>query len=1326
MLDFVRVGVKEPRGKSTVYEVYPDLIVGRSKDLMIRGKTFYAIWDEELGLWSTDEYDVRRLVDAMVLKEADKLREQGLDVAVKLMGSYDSGRWDKFQRFCKAVSDNSHQLDSKLTFANTEVKKTDYVSKRLPYSLAPGDHSAWDELVSILYSPAEREKIEWAIGAIVSGDSRTIEKFLVFFGPGGTGKSTILKIIQKLFEGYIAMFEAKALVNGNNAFATSVFRNNPLVAIQHDGDLSKIEDNSLLNSVVGHDKIPINEKHKAGYEATLNAMLFMGTNKPVKITDAKSGLIRRLIDIQPTGEKLDFEHYQTLMQRIDFELGAIAHHCLQVYRGPGLHEHKGRGKNRYGNYKPVQMMFKTDPFFNYVEWYIDVFRDQNYTTLMEAWKLYKVYAEEAQLSFKLQLPHFREALKDYFDEFIDRGPHPVDGTSTRSIYLGFNGHAYRTPIPETDPQEYSLVLDSTESILDEMYGGQPAQYANAAGNPKLYWDDSERIDKETGEPFIPKPNQVVSTTLGDLDTTKLHFMKVPSNHIVADFDLTDENGEKSLELNMAAASTWPPTYAEISKSGKAIHLHYIWDGDVSELANKYSDGIEIKVYNGNGSLRRKLSKCNNIAVATISSGLPFKEKKVLPRSTIQNEQGLRTTIMKCLRKEVHGGTKPEMEFIKHILDNAYNSGAVYDVSDMEPKIMAFANNSKKHARECYKILAQLKLRSEKTSEDIEPENTTRVEVADERIVFFDCEVFKNLFVVCWKYQGTSEDSVVRMINPSPAEIANLIKGKLVGFNNRDYDNHILWARILGASNMDLYKLSQRIINDKDRTAKFGEAYNLSYADVYDFSSMKMGLKPWEIFLGIKHVESKHPWDEEVPDDKILEIVDYCCNDVNALEKVFDYCHQDFVARQILADLSGLTVNSTNRKHTERILFGMEREPQRKFVYTDLSKEFPGYKFDEYAKGDKSFYKGVAVGEGGYVFGKPGMYRNVDVLDVASMHPTSIIQLNLFGPYTEKFKDLYEARLTIKNLHGALSKGQDKKADNLVNESKLLLGGELWKHVEEIERIQDLKARIQAYLTLEQALKLVLNSVYGYTAATFPNPFKDPRNKDNIVAKRGALFMVDLKEFIENLGYEVIHIKTDSVKIANSNPAIVQEVIEFGRRYGYEFAHETTYEKICLVNDAVYIAKNGEGWHATGAEFKDPVVFKTLFTGEQIDFKDLCQTKQSRDGSVMYLVDGDHRLQIGKTGLFVPVKKEHGGKLVKFKNEKDYAVPGTKGYYWAEADTIRELAGDAIERMAFEPVQESVPGTGGIADILDMGYFENVVQDAIETIDKFCDFKEFVE
>jgi hypothetical protein len=175
---------------------------------MVRGRAFYAIHDDEAGLWSTDEYDVQRLVDHEISEYVKKHEIQG---NIKYMRSFGSKLQEQFRRYVSQISDNAHQLDEKLTFANTEVKKTDYVSRRLPYNLAPGDISAWDELIGTLYSPVEREKIEWAIGAIVSGDSKKIQKFLVLYGPAGTGKSTVLNIIQKLFDGYTTSFEAKAL-----------------------------------------------------------------------------------------------------------------------------------------------------------------------------------------------------------------------------------------------------------------------------------------------------------------------------------------------------------------------------------------------------------------------------------------------------------------------------------------------------------------------------------------------------------------------------------------------------------------------------------------------------------------------------------------------------------------------------------------------------------------------------------------------------------------------------------------------------------------------------------------------------------------------------------------------------------------------------------------------------------------------------------------------------------------------------------------------------------------------------------------------------------
>lgn len=1267
-MDFYRIKTRPARGG--VIEIYPDFRVVRSKDLMVRGKSFYAIWDEERGLWSTDEYDVQRLVDDHLLREQEKLEKETKDgvFVPKLMGDFSSSSWLQFRNYMSHISDSFVQLDETLAFANTEIKKEDYVSRKLPYPLAAGSIDAYDEIISTLYEPSERAKLEWAIGAVVAGDAKSIQKFLVLYGAAGTGKSTILNIIQKLFEGYYTTFEAKALTASNNSFSTEVFKSNPLVAIQHDGDLSKIEDNSKLNSIVSHEEMSLNEKYKPSYMAKINAFLFMGTNRPVKITDAKSGIIRRLIDVHPSGNKIPTRRYHALMGQIDFELGAIAHHCLSVYRE--------MGKNYYANYRPVEMMLQTDYFYNFIEAYYDVFKSQDGTTLKQAYDMYKQFCEETLTEYKISRVRFREELKNYFGKFEDRAE--VNGERVRSYYSDFRADHFKTRI-EVDEHAFSLVMDHEKSLLDDILANQPAQYSKADGTPTKFWDSSPRI--VGGKEIIPKPNQVVSTVLSDLDTRKEHYVKVPENHIVIDFDLKDENGQKSAERNLEAASQWPATYAEFSKSGKGVHLHYIYEGDARQLARVYEPGIEIKVFVGDASLRRMLTACNNVPVATINSGLPLKEKKVLNQEQIRSEKGLRDLIARNLRKEIHPGTKPSIDFIHKILEDAYSSGLSYDVTDLRSSILAFANNSTNQAPYCIKLVQMMQFKSDDNIES--PPDTPE----DETLVFFDVEVFPNLLVVCWKYDKAPQ--VVRMINPTPQEIEALMAMKLVGFNCRRYDNHILYARYMGYDNEAIYKLSQKII-DNVPGAYFGEAYRISYADIYDFSSKKQSLKKFQIELGIEHKESELPWDEPVPEDKINQVVEYCVNDVISTEATFHARKEDFVARQILADLSGLTVNDTTARHTSKIIFGDDKRPQDKFIYTDLSQEFPGYTFDM----GQSLYRGENPSEGGYVYAEPDIYKNVAVLDVASMHPTSIENLNLFGDYTKNFSALKQARLAIKR--------KDYET------AKQMLGGKLARHLTDEEEGE----------ALSHALKIVINTVYGLTSASFDNVFRDPRNIDNIVAKRGALFMIDLKHFVQSQGFTVAHIKTDSIKIPDATPEIIDLVMEFGQNYGYEFEHEVTYEKMALVNNAVYVAKTLPGrkpahWVAVGAEFQHPYVFKTLFTGEKVTFKDLCETKSvttamyldfEAESTPAALSTGD-MLFVGRVGEFVPIKPGcGGGVLYREKDGKFYAVAGTKGYFWHLAEVVK--ANDMEKHI-------------------DMSYFEKLAYDAKETIKRFGDFDKFV-
>jgi hypothetical protein len=762
-MDFYRILTRETsKGRA---EMFPDFIVGgESEDLMIRGGKFYAIWDEQKGVWSQDERDVPRLVDQS-LYEASK-NQNGTQLDVKLMKWDASRSWHRFKQYLKESPDNFVPLDTKVLFSNSQMKKEDHASFCLPYALAEGDISAWQELTSTLYHEEEKEKFEWAIGAIIAGDAKWIQKFLVFYGSSGTGKSTILNIVEDMFDGYCATFDGKALGSSNHVFAMDVFASHPLVAIQHDGDLSRIEDNARLNSIVSHETMSVNEKYKSSYSASIDALLLMGSNQPVKITDAKSGIIRRLIDVHPTGIIFPVKEWKALVSRTNFERGAIAWHCLQVYHS--------LGPNHYNGYEPTEMMLQTDVIYNFIEDHFDVFKSQEHIALVQAWHLYKEWCEDTGVKYPLSRHKLREELRNYFMKFEPDRLY-VDGKQLRSVYSGFIGDKFKAR--KLGNGTYILVLEETESLFDTEMAGQPAQYATKDYVPEKAW-------------------MRVRTKLSDIDTHKVHFLKVPKDHIVIDFDLKDVNGNKALARNLEAASHWPSTYAEISTSGEGLHLHYKWEGDVSLLANHYEEGVEVKVYPGDASLRRRLTWCNAIPIANLNSGLPLKkQEKMLKSKTITSEKGLRELIERNLRKEIHPGTKPSIDFIKKILDDAHESGMKYDVSDLKTRIIVFANNSSHQASLCLKVVREMKWKSEDEEEVL---SDPKVEVDDDRIAFFDVEVYKNLFVVCWKFLG--DDRVVEMVNPKPFEIEQLFKLKLVGFYNRRFDNHILYAASMGASN----------------------------------------------------------------------------------------------------------------------------------------------------------------------------------------------------------------------------------------------------------------------------------------------------------------------------------------------------------------------------------------------------------------------------------------------------------------------------------------------------------------------------------------------
>ena len=1400
------------------------------KDLMIRSRDFYAIVDPKTGLWIKDWNKAIALIDEQlyesVLEECGEalMNDPEHGPVINYIRDTENHQIDKWIKFCtKDLRDTFVPLNQKVKFSNSEISRKDYVTTHLNYPLQEGPTPYYDKLVNVLYLPEEREKFEWMIGCILAGDQSKVQKFFIFYGEPGSGKSTIIGkvIVNTVFGGkdfpYCTKFTSELLA-GKDSFGTGFLSSDPVLAFDDDADLSRIESNTTLNKIVSHEATRVNDKYARTYTTYPNCFLVCGTNEPVQL-DPNSGLLRRLIDIRPTGEKLEPDEYDECIDHLPFEAPGIAYRCLHVY--------KSKGKNYYNHYRPEDMLARTSPFHNFIK--DEYLRLKDGISLSNAYDLYVVYADKNNLKTKMSSYKFRDNMKLYFNSYEDR------------FFSGFKNE--RIGMKEVKKEEKPVSigwLDFKEqkSLFDELYSEQPAQYAKDDGSPKLRWSS-------------------VKTKLKDIDTSKEHYVQVPITLIGIDFDLKDSFGNKSLEKNLEAANKFPPTYAELSKSGNGIHLHYIYTGgDPNDLSRVYGDNIEVKVFNGNSALRRRLTKCNNLPISEISSALPLKEKggkqKLEDWDGWKNVNVLRSMIIKNLDKEYHSATKPSVYYIYDLLTKAKESGVSYDLRKLSKKVLDFASKSTHNKSYCTDLVKKMSFCSDDMLEkgdlsemiewntyevekylrheivpklnvscdeirssidyifkllsdtyrsgvrydlrDLEqpifgmalmaPTNTDYCvdlvgrmhfcsedvkeipeesnDFKDAPIVFIDVESYPEdengeaLFLVCWKYRG-ADQKCYRMFNPKPEEVQELFNFRLVGHNIRDYDAPMLYAASQGYTAAELNRLSQRIIGG-DKTAQFREAKNLAWADTLDFASAanKQGLKKWEIFFSKQrdengnllypecgHIEMEIPWDKSAPKEKWGEIADYCCNDVRTTEILFDYLKPDFEAREILSALSGLPIICTTNQHTTEILVGDIKDPKQYYIYTDLSKIFDGYEFNEfgidksrYKEGakivsGKSIYKGIDPGEGGRKIGYPGYYENVGLFDVASMHPSSMIKLNVFGDkITKRLKNLKDARVAIK--HGDYDKAIKLLGKNV---EKYLTGNP-----------EELKKKSKP---VADALKTAINSVYGLTSASFDNKLRDPRNKDNIVAKYGALFMINLEEEVTNRGYKVVHVSTDSIKVANVDDDIVKFIFKYGKDYGYDFEYEKLYSKMCLINDAVYIAKvakeDGKDvtpyWSATGKQFAVPYVFKSLFSHEEIIFDDMCETFSVKEGAIYLdfnenlpdvteqeallkklkkndsaskeeidtiteeISKGHDYKFVGRVGQFTPVVKGIGGAILnRIKDGKSYAIQGTKGYRWLESAVMRS--------------RDQTP-------YVDREYYRKLVDDAKDVISEYCDFESFV-
>ena len=1340
MYDFLRVQKKwDNKLQRNVYT--PSFTIGHIKDLLVRGNKFYAIFNYNSNLWETDDSTAIGLIDAQIIQYANEKESAALledpehGPVVRLLSDTSNHLITQWHNFCekdyRPEWNDKWQLNQKVIFSNQEPKREDYATMILPYPLQECPTPNYDRICEVLYLPSEVEKWEWFVGCILAGDHKKIQKMIIFYGEPGTGKSTIMgkviadAVLGGLGGGYVTRFEANGLT-GNDSFGTQFLENDAVLAYDDEAEMNMITKKAMLNKIISHESITVNPKFGRRFNKIPSCLLMAGSNEPVQMSPT-SGMNRRLIDIRPTGNKLSPDEYDRCVEGLQFERSGIAWKCLQTY--------KKLGRHYYDHYIAEDMLSRTSPFQNFVE--------ENYLVLKEgislaaAYKLYNDYAMES--NFKNIPPRykFRDTLKLYFTKY--------DNMKFEGFKLEKIGLKEVKPVEEV-PEPW-LVFNSTKSLFDDAYADASAQYEqDSSEHPLKYsWDRCP-------------------TKLKELDTHMIHYVRVPKNLIVIDLDIKGKDGQKDFNRNIAEAQKFPPTYAELSKSGNGIHLHYIYTGgDPEDLSRIYGDNVEVKVFTGKSALRRKLTKCNDIPIATLASGLPLKEgaDKLIDWEGFKSEKALKVQIINAVLKKHHGHTKPECDFIYKVLDEAYKSGKTYDVRDLENDVFAFAVNSSNKAEYCMNLVNQMHF----CSKDIEEkENEETAEYKNAPIIFLDCEIFPSykqakeagveipenipkdtpaLFLVNWKYRDDEPykfddngkvvpkehaKTVVRMINPTPEEIEGLFKYRIIGFNNRKYDNHMLYARSQGYTSEELYSLSQKLVSkdsEASKNARFGPAYNLSYADVLNFATTKQSLKKYEIQFGAEHVEWNQPWYLPVPMKDWTKVAEYCDNDVISTEITFDGCYEDFVAIEMLADISGGTVNDTINSMSTKFVFEGNKHPV--LTYTDFTtgkqyttedfqmpiisedeyeklgddwtgvkpknvNHFPGYHLVRFKDGTlHNMFRGIDVGRGGYVYANHGMYGRAVTKDVASMHPHSIKELNLFGDYTKNYNDLMEARIAIK--HGDYDK------------VKSMFDGKLAKYLGDKKSAK----------ALSKALKLILNSFYGMTSS--PSDYfvaKDKRNINNIVALRGALVMKMLQDEVEAKGFTVIHIKTDSIKIANPTDEVLNFIDNFGSKYGYTYEIEHTWNRICLKDNAQFIGLHDTDdpespmvWEATGKYFAVPYVFKSLFTHEPIIFDDFCETISVKEGA-LHLVKNEGTENeidefVGRVGQFTPMKKD-GSILYRVNNGKRYAATGTKGYLWMESDQVKILH---------------------LEDDIDKSYYQKKCDDAIAEINNFGNYEWFV-
>ena len=391
----------------------------------------------------------------------------------------------------------------------------------------------------------------------------------------------------------------------------------------------------------------------------------------------------------------------------------------------------------------------------------------------------------------------------------------------------------------------------------------------------------------------------------------------------------------------------------------------------------------------------------------------------------------------------------------------------------------------------------------------------------ENLLFYDIEVTRYDALVV--FMNIDKNEVAHFWNnrdrkdvdePSGFErIPALIEDKiLVGYNNYFYDDNILTCMMNGVLSMPQYLKSQndQIIQGGGYGGKISPLiHSLDTMQQIDVSHPS--LKQIEGNMGISIVESSVDFDIGRPltDAERQEMLEYCRHDVAATVDIYKLRKKSyFEAKQGLCDMLADAPDNAYRWNTTTLAANILLNGDKRLVqWEGISKavkekywrKVDGIPSEVWDMWEDSTSPESVMGKGKsktikaygctFVFGMGGLHGapskpircgRVKHKDVASMYPSSVVQLGVLGNSTDKYDQMRKERISI-------------------------------KHTDPVKAA---------------ALKLILNSVYGNLKNRYSALYNPMASATVCIYGQIALF--SLCRELDKAGYKIINANTDGV------------------------------------------------------------------------------------------------------------------------------------------------------------------------------------------------------